>query len=233
MELKKLEKLGLNSSEAKIYVALLDLGGAQAGKISKRTKINRTTTYDAIKRLIEKGLVTYINKTNIKIFKPVNPNKLLDKLKEKEKIIKEILPNLNALFNQNKDEEETIIFKGRIGIRTILKDILNYKKYVAFGSSGNFLEIMKHDFEIFQKEKERKKIQARIILTEKDKNTKQVNNAYSKFKFMKDKFSSTTTTFVYGDKTAIIIWSKIPTATLIKSKDIAKSNQSHFEAIWD
>ena len=48
MDITKLEKIGLNLNEAKIYLALLELGQAQAGYISKKTQINRTTVYDSI-----------------------------------------------------------------------------------------------------------------------------------------------------------------------------------------
>ena len=51
MEIEKLQKIGLNLNEAKIYLALLELGEAQAGKISKESQINRTTTYDGLERL--------------------------------------------------------------------------------------------------------------------------------------------------------------------------------------
>ena len=232
MDIEKLQKIGLSLSEAKIYLALIRLGSAQAGRISKESQINRTTVYDSIERLIEKGLVSYVIEANKKVFKPVAPKIILEQLKEKEKITEEILPELNQIFTESKEKEESNIFRGRKGIRSILNDILNYKEYVAFGSSGRFLEIMQHDFIIFQKRKKELKINARVILSESSRKTEQVKIAYTKFKFIPDEFSSPTTTFVYGDKTAIIIWSETPTATLITSKEVAKSYSSYFELLW-
>ena len=91
---------------------------------------------------------------------------------------------------------------------------------------------MKHDFVIFQKEKEKKKINAKVILSESSKNTEQVKLAYSKFRYIPDEFTAPTTTFVYGNKTAIIIWSEIPIATLIISKEVAESYRKYFELLW-
>ena len=79
--MEQLERLGLNRNEAKIYLALLDLGEAQAGQISKKAQINRTTTYDSVERLIQRGLVTYVIKANKKVFQPVHPTKILEKIK--------------------------------------------------------------------------------------------------------------------------------------------------------
>jgi len=65
---RSLEKIGLTGNESKIYLALLRHGTAKAGKISKRAGINRTTTYDALKRLLEKGLISYVVRENRKYF---------------------------------------------------------------------------------------------------------------------------------------------------------------------
>jgi sugar-specific transcriptional regulator TrmB len=232
MDTEKLQKIGLNMNEAKVYLALLKIGSGQAGKVSKESQINRTTTYDSLERLIEKGLVTFVIEANKKVFRPVAPERLLDQVKEREKTIHEILPELNSVFKESKEKEESDIFRGRKGIKSILQDILNYKEYIAFGSSGRFLEIMKHDFEIFQKQKKELKIDARVILSKSSRNTEQVKIAYTKFRYIKDEFSSPTTTFVYDDKTAIIVWSETPIATLITSKEVADSYRKYFELLW-
>lgn len=75
-------------------------------------------------------------------------------------------------------------------------------------------------------------IKDRVILAESDRRTEQVKIAYSDFRYIKNEFSSPTTTFIYGDKTVIIIWSENPIATMIKSKDVVKSNKNHFELLW-
>jgi len=51
-----LAKLGLTKNEIKAYLTLLDLGAVSAGKISKISEIHRRPTYDALTRLLDKGL---------------------------------------------------------------------------------------------------------------------------------------------------------------------------------
>ncbi|MBR9691565.1 hypothetical protein GOV06_02165 [Candidatus Woesearchaeota archaeon] len=91
---------------------------------------------------------------------------------------------------------------------------------------------MKHDFLIFQKRKKELKIIARVILSESSRKTEQVKQAYAKFKYIPDEFTAPTTTFVYGDKTAIMVWSENPIATLITSKEVADSYRKYFELLW-
>jgi sugar-specific transcriptional regulator TrmB len=232
METEKLQKIGLNLNEAKIYLALIELGQAQAGEISKKTQINRTTIYDSIERLIKNGLVSFVISANKKVFRPVPPKNLLNQIEEKEKTVKEILPELERLFHGSKEKEETDIYHGKKGIKSIFEDVLKSKEYIAFGSSGKFLEIMQHDFIIFQKRKKELKIKSRIILSESSRKSETVKVAYATFKFIPDEFSAPTSTFVYGDKTAIIVWGENPLATLIKSEEVAKSYKNYFELLW-
>ena len=232
MALNKLKKLGLNRNEAGIYLALLDLKECQAGLLSKKAQINRTTTYDALERLIEKGLVKYIIHANRKLFQPVNPEVLLKNIQAQEKIAKEILPGLQKRFKNIKEKEESSIYCGKKGIKSILQDILKHKEYLAFGSRGKFLEIMKHDFIAFQKRKKELKINSKVILSESAKNSEQVKIAYAKFRFIPDEFSSPTTTFIYGNQAVIIIWGETPIATLIKSKEVRESYSNYFKFLW-
>ncbi len=232
MELRKLERLGFNTSEAKIYLTLLELGEAQAGEISKKTQINRTTIYDSLERMIEKGVVTYVIQANKKVFQPVKPAKLLERLKEQEEAAKEIIPELNLLLKSSKEKEESNIYKGRKGIKSVLQDILSQKEYVAFGSRGNFLEIMQHDFMSFQKKKTELKIKARVILGESSRSSESVRVSSSYFRFIPEEFSSPTTTFVYNDCVAIIVWGETPIATVIKSRNVAESYSHYFELLW-
>ncbi len=231
-DINKLQRIGLGQNEIKVYLTLLRIGPSQAGRISKESQINRTTTYDSLERLIERGLVTYMISANKKVFSPVAPERLLDQLKEKEKVVEEILPELNQMFKKSKEKEESNIYKGRKGIKSILNEILNYKEYAAFGSSGGFLQIMRHDFLAFQKRKRELKIKARVILEESARTSESVRGAYTEFKFIPQEFSSPTTTFVCDDMIAIIVWSETPIATVISSKEIAESYRNYFKMLW-
>ena len=91
---------------------------------------------------------------------------------------------------------------------------------------------MQHDFIIFQKQKKTLKINSRVILSESSRKTETVKVAFANFKYIPDEFSAPTTTFIYEDKTAIIIWGETPVATLIKSKEVAKSYKNYFEMLW-
>lgn len=109
-----LEKYGLSHNEAKVYLTLLSLGSAMAGKISKEAMIDRTSCYDALKKLLKKGLVSYAVEANRKMFKAISPDRLVGFLKEKEEEINEIMPQLKGMY---KPERESIMLHYSKGIK--------------------------------------------------------------------------------------------------------------------
>ena len=125
---KMLESLGLTLTESKVYLALLKRGSSPVGRLAKETGIHRRTVYDAVERLIEKGMISYITENNKRFFEAVNPKKLLDILKEKEDLLSNNLPDLISLYNSNKNKKETLFFRGKQGIKFIFEDMIKNKK---------------------------------------------------------------------------------------------------------
>ena len=83
-EISILEELGLTEKEAKLYLALLELGQATSSDLIKKLDYYSKTVYELLEKLMKKGLVSYVIKSNIKYFGAVNPEKFLDILKEEE-----------------------------------------------------------------------------------------------------------------------------------------------------
>ena len=83
--IKNLQEQGLSEKEAKVYVACLELGDTTAGDVSFKSKLPRTLVYDLLSKLIEKGLIAYVIKNNIKYFKASEPQQFIKILKEKQK----------------------------------------------------------------------------------------------------------------------------------------------------
>ena len=76
MDLRILEDLGLSNAEAKIYLALLELGTSKTGKIIDLTKLQSSTIYHVLGSLVEKGLVNYIFEGKIKYYQAESPDSL-------------------------------------------------------------------------------------------------------------------------------------------------------------
>jgi len=235
MNTEVLEQLGLTEAESKVYLALLELGSSQAGKITSKTGIHRRTVYDSIERLIEKGLVSFISQNNIKFFESVDPQQLLEILKEKQDNLKQILPQLDLLHNSSKEKQETTFFRGRLGLKSVFNHQIEVgKEILVFGASVDAPNILKAYFPHYDRERVKKKINVKIVFDESVKNNdyiKSIPNA--DIKFIPKEYSSPAAINVYGDNVAIILWSDEPIAILIKNRDIAKGYKNYFNLLWN
>ncbi len=80
--IEKLKVFGLNSYEAKIWVALLSRGVSSAGELSDISNVPRSRSYDVLESLEKKGFIV------MKIGKPIKyitvpPNEVLERVKQK------------------------------------------------------------------------------------------------------------------------------------------------------
>lgn len=230
METRLLEKLGLEQKEANIYLGLLKLGKASATKISDETRIERTLCYSIIQKLIDKGLVSYIIEQNIKYFSAAPPDKLMIDLKEKQQELQKALPSLKELMAMKKTKSKAEIFQGKEGVKTVLKDIIkDGKNYLVFGEEGRFQEVLPIESEQFMRKIEQAKIKERVLVK---KGQKVVKSKNSSFKFIDAKYLSPTSTLIYGDKTAIFVWSDPMIVILIENKEVSQSYKTYFEILW-
>jgi sugar-specific transcriptional regulator TrmB len=124
MSTELLQELGLSLNEARIYETLLDQKKATVGEISSKSKIHRRSIYDTINRLVDKGLVFPILSSRESQYCPVDPDKFLEILKEKELKFKKILPDLKERFVRKETEHEAYIYTGIEGIKNYMRDFL-------------------------------------------------------------------------------------------------------------
>ena len=235
-----LEQAGLSGNEVKVYLTLLNIGSALAGEITKKSGVNRTNVYDSLERLTEKGLVSYVIEANRKYFQAASPERITKYLEEKEKEIEnkrnkveQILPELEKRRKLNKEPQEATIYKGKRGLKSVAEDVLKEKELLAFGAEGKFADLFTHYFEQWNLKRSNAKIPVKVIFNEKFRKKKSKMN----YPLLTKRFNSTvqetpSTTWVYGDKVAIIVWSEQPLATVIRSKEVAHSYRQFFEIMW-
>src|SRR3989344_693860 len=228
---EQIREAGLTENEAKMYLTLLEIGPSNAGLISRKAGMHRRVVYDTAYMLIKKGLVGYILRNNVRLFQAVSPERLKEMRKEKEKIIDEVLPNMLNLYTKTKEKEETNFYKGRNGLKTVFEDqISEGKEILILGASPLAYEMLQFYFHWFDKRRAEKKIKARIIFNKKD-GLPRISNA--EIKVLPEKYSSPLAVNIYGDKVALILWSKDnPFAVVIKNDEMAAGYKKYFELLW-
>jgi sugar-specific transcriptional regulator TrmB len=243
MDKDVLRKIGLTENEIVIYLDLLRSGSSTAYDISKRTGIYRVHVYDKLEQLMDKGLATQVHKGAKKQFQPTPPGKLSQYLEEKkmeveswEKEIGLIMPELEALTKLPREDTFVEVFKGKEGIKYVLKDIVKTKKDVLI--TGIDDERYHTELPVFMGQYFRDVkdcgIKERVITLRRkgififDK--KIAPN--TEYRFLEEAQFNPTNTYVYGEKVVIVTWGTPVLAVMIKNDEVAKTYRNHFEYLW-
>ena len=233
---KTLSKLGLSPSEIKIYLQLVKKGASYANKISRETKINRSNIYDALDRLVAKGLISLITKNKVKWFEARPPNALLTLVQEQEENLQEtkkrLVKEIKDLSIEENKKLEATIFTGKKGLRMIFEEMLEVKKPISIiAAELQFKKLFGPYFDLWHKKRIQGNIAQRSIFPHAFKGKLQ-QKTYLQYKFVDDEFTNPTTTIIYGSNCVFVQWSQEPLAIKVQSKNIATSHLNYFNMVW-
>ncbi|MBI2047352.1 hypothetical protein HYT26_04300 [Candidatus Pacearchaeota archaeon] len=235
---EELKLLGLNDTDIKVYLALLELGESIASKIAERAKIPRASIYDILERLIKEGLVSYATKDFNKYFNAADPKTIIENLEYKKIRIKDILPRLEEIKHKEAEEKiKTEVYEGVKGMGTILNMMLKEKEILAIGGSGKISRVMPYFMPRWNRQRRIKRIMVRIIYEDTEENRKRVKQVEKdlqpiKYRFLHTDYLSPILTMIFNNKIMIGLWHKEPSATLINNKEAAETYRQYFESLW-
>lgn len=235
-----LSKIGLTRNEINVYTTLLKLGSALAGEITSYSGIHRRNVYDAIERLIEKGLVSFVIINNRKWFKAADPSRLLVVIDEqKNKLdnikisIEQLIPQLRTL-PVIKEKQDVSYFKGKEGLKTVYEDILTTRQgYIGYGRGRHIESLFKAYFKYYIKRRIKQGIGVRMIWDEISRGQYYTKTPLMESRFLPNEVCSYAALRIYGNKVALMLFSEEqPLAVVIENKAIADGYRKYFEVMW-
>lgn len=237
---KYLEKLNLNSKEAKTYLAILELGETNVQRISDKSDIKRTTTYDVIEDLMKKGLVGKTKLSNKTLYFAETPYKLIEQQEDNLNIAKKALPELMAIANIIDRKPKIKFYEGIEGIKNVYKDTLKHpKSEILMWGAPEMFDYFDKDFtwEYYTPQRIKNKIWLRGIGPNKniikkiqgwDKKQLRKTRLYDK-----EKYTTEVEINLYGNRFVGIMSFKEKFGLIIESQKIFNTLKSIFEMNWD
>lgn len=239
-----LKNFGLSEKEIAVYLALVELGPSSVRDISAKSKINRGTSYDILKSLIEIGIVSYYNKESKQYFMAEPPEKLLGAIDQKKEDLDEVrknlessLPLIKTLFEKQGGKPTVKLYEGAKGIKQILEDVLasvaeeKNKEYYVYSSSSvreNVHEAMPE----FSKKRIKQNIKVKTIALGEGGQL----NGLDERKWMPTKSQNLKATYelIYAGKVAHISLdnSENPVGVVIQNQEIYETQKMIFEFVW-
>jgi sugar-specific transcriptional regulator TrmB len=242
--LNQLKNIGLSENEAKVYVAMLELGPAPVTEIAYKAGINRPTAYFQIESLKKFGLVSSMNKGTKQLFQAESPDLLEALLKREEQKIAEkkhelesLLPELKNIFNMGDQKPVVRYFEGKEGLLR-MQDILlksGVKEVLGMSSVDDLQKIFPQHNATYVPRRVQKKIKSRFIYTSSEgpilKKTDKVMLRESRY-IPANKMPFTADLTIFGNSVALAAIKNKPAGIIIEHPEIADSFRSLFEFTW-
>jgi len=238
---EKLNILGLSEKESSIYLLLLKLKKATIIKLAKITGVKRTSVYHCIDTLIEKGLVSKLEKDTAKYYFAEDPETTLKKMmREKKESIESLIPDLKNIFGREFVQPEIRVYENEQGLRKVMEDVLSCSDKLAryYVSNYNLEDMLGREFmETFIKKRVEAGVKSLSLRPfdykpsfEKDStHAKQLREA----RFMPENMKMKPFISIYDNHVAMISTRDEKVGFIIESKEFADAQKAIFDVIWN
>ena len=240
MELKsQLQQLDIAGKKADVYLACLELGSASVIEIAKKANIKRTTAYDILLDLEQKGLVSKTSKGKKRLFVGEDPEKIKKDLESKERMFSEILPMLKSVYNVRGVKPRIRFYEGVEGLKETYNDTLKYTGEMLAFASEDVVKILGNDWAYdYIKKRVKNQLHVRAIMPaseiiSKDYYAKDQEHLRTSKLIDPKKYPFSMEINIYGHSKVSLMSSKEQLGLVIESTEIYNTMKLIFELIWD
>src|SRR3989344_3806476 len=237
--IESLESLGLNEKEAKVYMALLQLGRASAYSVSEKSGLKKPTTYVILGELVKKGLVSKVPRMRKQLFVAKSPDEFFALAEERLALAKKVLPELMAMAGGDQPKVRSIFYEGLGGVRQALwyhLNEMNGRQFVGFYASPHEAADGFEELSIeWNKELRKKGIMIRGIvpdhpsLVEWRKRDSEYGHS---MKIVSYESYSAVNSIEVGDTFVRILAFRDLQAVIIENPDVARTVRQIFKMVW-
>jgi len=230
-----LEEYGLSDKEISVFLELLPLGSVTLQEVAKKVRYPRTTVYNTLNYLYQKGLVAKVVKEKVTYFSAADPERLKANLEEKQQLIESILPDLINLKKHIKNPSSVEIYEGFKGVYTVIADVFSKKQQTYyFGGYADALEMLKHLPEHARMMRLKNNIPAKIVIAPLENEMFHLKKykRLTEMRFLDAMKEFPVMILIYGDKVAIHTVKGDLVGIIINNKECADAMKLIFDMFW-
>jgi HTH-type transcriptional regulator, sugar sensing transcriptional regulator len=239
---KLLADIGLSDKEIEVYLSLLALGNARVSEITQEAGVNRTSGYDILSALVEKGIVSVSGKKPRQEYTAEDPMTLVAYLGRTISERQGLLTRTKAMVGElqmihNKENRPRVTFyEGTEGLRNVYENTLTSTETIrGFANVDQMHKGLPGYFPEYYKRRAEAGINIRAILSgnqegieraEKDRQEKR------KTVFVDpEKYNFIPEIDIYDNKIMIASW-KEQLGIIIESEEIADAMKKIYDLAW-
>lgn len=237
-----LQTFGFGEKETTVYIALLELGKGTVTQISRKAGINRTTGYDILSSLSNKGLATISGKEPKSEFSAEPPEAVISYLKKAAEQMAEyikkaegLIPEL-TLLHAKQNRQKIKFYEGLEGLQQVYEDTLTSTEIIrAYASVDDVHKALPNYFPEYYKRRAQKGIAIRAIFPKTEASTELArHNSEEKREVAfvpKEKYDFSPEINIYDNKVMIASWRE-KLGVIIESQEIADAMKKIYELAW-
>ena len=237
-----LRSFGLGEKEVEVYIAVLQLGKGTVSQISLKAGINRTTGYDILASLSNKGLVTISGKEPKSEYAVEPPDAIVrflkQRLEETNENIKKaegLVPELR-LVHAAQNRPKIKFYEGNEGLKHVYEDTLTSREPIrAYATVDDMHKALPNYFPEYYKRRTQKNISIRAIVPEtptgREHQAKDIEEKREIAFVPADKYYFSPEINFYDNKVMIASWRE-KLGIIIESEEIADAMKKIYELAW-
>jgi HTH-type transcriptional regulator, sugar sensing transcriptional regulator len=236
--IETLDRLGIEEKQAKVYLACLELGSATIQELAEKSGIKRTSIYNFLEEIKNKGLVSEIKKGNKNLLIAEDPNNLKKRLENNLKKIEEVLPDLMGIFNLPGSKPKMRYYEGMDGIRKVYEDTYSHGgKLYGFADWDKIMPNDEMDEWLWKFADERKKRGVKFFAIVKEgrfarEAKKREKDQLRESKIVDDVQFETELNMYGGNRVAMMSFRQPYSAIIIEDKAIHNTLMSIWKLLW-
>lgn len=241
MELsQKLLQLGFSKNLSAIYCALIEIGQCKASDIIKKTGLHRNIVYEALDDLVLKKLAFKTSKGGVAFFQLSDADSLVHQAQTQLALAKTVEQEIN--HKRSKSQYEVKLYEGVEGLAShrekVLEDLAqttaDSNEFLLLGDTPHLTKDFHSFFQKYHLKRSRTNIPARMMFSKQSAAFagERAHIPLTSIKALPPSLQNPTTTDIWNDNVAFILYDAIPFIVSIKNKQFADSFREYFDALW-
>ncbi|MFA6424075.1 MAG: helix-turn-helix domain-containing protein [Candidatus Magasanikbacteria bacterium] len=231
-----LKTMGIDEKQAQVYLACLELGKGTIQEVSLKSGVKRTSIYNFLEEMKNKGLVSEIKEGKKVVLVAEDPNNLSLRLQRQSEEFKQSLPELMSIFNLPSHKPKVKFYQGVEGIKNAYSDLLTAQGSIYGFADYEKMFYLMDSLSIWRIPEERAKRKIKYFNIAKDSHTardvqKKDDEQLRETRLVKD-VEFETEINIYDNKVTMMSFRRPGAAVIIEDAAIAQTLRSIWKAWW-
>ena len=238
--LKKLQEIGLNEKESRVYMALLPRQDTGTSKLIQATGLHGQFVYDALAKLEEVGLAKHVVQNGRKKFSANTPNRLLSLVDEKRLAAQSIVRELQNRY-VGRHEQNFEVFQGESAFSAHQYDLMQKAPEgssvdVIAGPTERFLSTLGPEGDEYERIRIARGITVRYIGAPEQRPYLSVMQNWRKlwtFRILPGHSTGLVNTDIWAENVTLNVFGDPVLSLTLTSKAVADGYREFFETLWN